>query len=186
MELYVGSGAKKVREVFDLARRSRPAIIFIDELEAIGMKRPNDHSSYERNIERCSTLNQLLVEMDGVTDMSNIVVIGSTNREDLLDSALVRPGRFDFKINIPLPILNQRVEIFKLYIEKLKCGNIPEESILKLARDSENFTGAIIEDIVNKAFTKCLAKNETKINEIYLFEALKSAKEDYSKFYFST
>jgi ATP-dependent Zn protease len=150
------------------------------------MKRPVDHFSYDRNMERCSTLNQLLVEMDGVTDISNIVVIGSTNREDLLDSALVRPGRFDYKINIPLPSLNQRIEIFRLYVKKLKCGMIEEETLLKLGQETEGFTGAIIEDIVNKAYTKSVSNNENNIQSSYIHEALENAKQDYFKFYYAS
>jgi cell division protease FtsH len=151
-------------------------------LEAIGIRRPSDSSSYERNIERYSTLNQLLVEMDGINDMSNIVVIGSTNREDFLDPALLRPGRFDYKLNIPLPDKSHREEIFKLYTKKLNSC-ITDDEYEFIAIESEGFTGAVIEDIVNKAYTNTIMRNSDIITFEDINEYIDKAKLDMRRFY---
>jgi cell division protease FtsH len=166
-EIYVGSGPKKVREMFELARENRPAILFIDELESVGFKRTSDSRSYANNIERYSTLNQLLSELDGITENENLVVIAATNREDLLDAALTRPGRFDYKINLELPDKHMRNKIFKLYLHHFKYDeeNINEEIIEMLAEKSKNLTGANIEAIVNEAATLSFSKNETFITK---------------------
>jgi len=166
-EIYVGSGPKKVREIFDLARENKPAILFIDELESVGFKRTSDSRSYVNNIERYSTLNQLLSELDGITENENLVVIAATNREDLLDAALTRPGRFDYKIHLELPDKHMRIQIFKLYLNHFKYDeeNINEELIEMFAEKSKNLTGANIEAIVNEAATLSFSKNETFITK---------------------
>ncbi len=164
-EIYVGSGPKKVREVFELARDNKPAIVFIDELESIGFKRTSDSRSYANNIERYSTLNQLLSELDGITSNENLIVIAATNREDLLDTALTRPGRFDYKINLELPDVKMRRKIFELYLNHYKYdeANIDDEMIQFYAEKSKNLTGANIEAIVNEAATLSFSKNKSFI-----------------------
>jgi cell division protease FtsH len=150
-------------------------------LEAIGIRRPSDSNSYERNIERYSTLNQLLVEMDGINDMNGIVVIGSTNREDFLDPALLRPGRFDYKINVPLPDKAHREEMFKLYAKKLNSV-ITDDEYEFLAIESEGFTGAVIEDIVNKAYTNIILRNSNILTFEDIVEFVDKAKIDMRRF----
>ena len=125
VELYVGSGPKKVRELFEQARENKPSIIFIDELEAIGLHRSSNYNNYSHNVERYSTLNQvisnlikLLSKMDGLNDMEDIIVIAATNREDLLDAALVRPGRFDEKIFVDVPDTTTRYNMYIHYLNK--------------------------------------------------------------------
>ena len=164
-EIYVGSGPKKVREVFELARDNKPAIVFIDELESIGFKRTSDSRSYANNIERYSTLNQLLSELDGITSNENLIVIAATNREDLLDTALTRPGRFDYKINLELPDVKMRRKIFEIYLNHFKYDeeNIDDELIQFYAEKSKNLTGANIEAIVNEAATLSFSKNKSFI-----------------------
>jgi cell division protease FtsH len=183
VEIYVGSGPKKIREVFRLARENKPAIIFIDELESIGMHRSTDTFSYTNNIERYSTLNQLLAEMDGVYNHDNIVVIAATNREDLLDSALVRPGRFDYKINLALPDANMREGILKLYLGKYTYDmeEIGELVIKDFAKRGEGLTGANIESIVNDAATFAMSKSGSIKNED-LEEAFKKNVAEFLKF----
>lgn len=133
-------------------------------------------------MERHSTLNQLLVEMDGINDMNNIVIIGSTNREDFLDSALIRPGRFDYKINIPLPDKEQREEIYKLYTKKLNSC-ITDEEYDFLAEESEGFSGAVIEDVVNKAYTNTVLRNSDIINLEDISPFVANAKTEMRRFY---
>ena len=117
VEMYVGMGAKRVRELFEKARKNAPSIVFIDEIDAIGSQRQDKFSSGGgSDQERSSTLNQLLTEMDGFATTSNIVVIAATNRIKLLDDALVRSGRFDIKIKLDLPNLEDRKGILKIHL----------------------------------------------------------------------
>lgn len=194
VEIYVGSGPKKVREVFETARQNKPCIIFIDELEAIGIERSGNLQTYSHNVERFSTLNQLLSEMDGIADNSNIVVIASTNREDLLDQALVRPGRFDYKINIKLPSFNLRKDLFNLYLNKANSnttsktnnkvnkGMLSEANIEYLAGLTEGYTGALIQSMVNDAATLSLNRNKDFIEYEDLINAFTNSNEQFLKF----
>jgi len=184
VEIYVGSGAKKVRELFQKARAEKPAIIFIDELEAIGLQRSPNTSTYTNNVERYSTLNQLLAEMDGLNDMEDIIVIAATNREDLLDAALVRSGRFDMKILINIPDIETRYRIYVHYLEKYgydKDG-IDNEVLNYLANASENFSGANIEQIVNEAARVSFAKKLKLIDKDDLINSYEKNKETIKKF----
>ena len=184
VEIYVGSGPKKVREIFEIARENRPAIVFIDEIESIGVQRSSDHQSYTSNVERYATLNQLLTELDGVRGNENIVVIAATNREDLLDSALVRPGRFEYKINLAEPDDNLRVKLFNLYLKKHKYDEeiINQEYIVKISRETALLTGANIESIVNGAATNCLNSDRQIIEEKDLNTALSKGLADFHIF----
>ena len=187
VEIYVGTGPKKVREIFALARKNRPAIIFIDELEAMGVQRSSNISNYTNNLERNSTLNQLLAEMDGVEQNKDILVIAATNREDLLDPALVRPGRFDLKVHFDLPSKEERNNIFELYFKK---HNLEYENSLidKLSAKSEGLTGAVIESVVNKISCHCFEEKRLKIGNKFKPEEdsclliLKKCKEENDKF----
>lgn len=143
IEKYVGVGAKRIREMFDEARKEK-SIIFIDEIDAIGAKRDS-----EANKESNATLNQLLVELDGYEENKDIFIIGATNRKDLLDPALLRPGRFTRHLEITLPDFQRRKEMFELYINKM----IHEDGIDvdNLAQLTEGCSGAEIQNVVNEA-----------------------------------
>ena len=146
VELYVGLGAKRVRELFVLARKIQPCIVFIDEIDAIGKKRSvNDFSISD---EREQTINQLLTEMDGFNNETNIVVIAATNRMDILDEALLRPGRFDRKIQVALPNVSGREAILKVHCKDKKLDD--EVNIRDIAKQTTGFTGADLENFMNE------------------------------------
>lgn len=190
VEIYVGTGAKKVREYFKSARKDKPSIIFIDELEAIGAQRSSNYSSYTNNIERNSTLNQLLAEMDGVESNEGILIIAATNREDLLDSALIRPGRFDLKIHLDLPTKEERQRLFELYLKKQEIYHSNSEGLLSqdydflmaLADKSEGLSGAIIEDIINKASALSYSRGESGMDRRSIEAILIKSKNEHLKF----
>lgn len=161
-EMYVGVGAKRVRQLFKEARLHSPCIIFIDEVDSLlaGSRRTAGEHSSSRG-----TINQILAEMDGFEKNDNIMVIGATNHEDSLDSAAVRPGRFDKKIHVPHPDKNGRAEIFQLYLDKIKKS--PLVKAMKLAEMTPGFTGAEIENLVNVAITEAVhnGKPEADLND---------------------
>jgi len=143
---FVGEGARIVRELFRLARRKAPAIIFIDEIDAIAAKRLDIGTSGEREIHR--TLTQLLAELDGFNPLDRVKVIAATNRIDVIDPALLRPGRFDRIIEVPLPDLKGRIEIFKIHTRKMRIKDIDYE---RLAKITEGASGADIKVICTEA-----------------------------------
>jgi proteasome regulatory subunit len=145
---FVGEGARIVREVFELARKKAPSIIFIDEIDAIGAKRVDLGTSGEREIQR--TLMQLLAELDGFHPLDNVKIIAATNRVDILDPALLRPGRFDRLIEIPLPDVGARKEIFNIYIKKMKV-RLEDFDLERIARMTEGFSGADIRNVCTEA-----------------------------------
>ena len=146
VEMFVGVGAKRVREVFEIARENEPCIIFIDEIDAIGKKR--SINGFASNDEREQTINQLLTEMDGFDNTSQIVVIGATNRIDILDDALLRPGRFDRKIQVSLPDVHGREEILKVHSkDKLLSVDV---SLRDLAKQTTGFSGADLANVMNE------------------------------------
>ncbi|AXY76276.1 ATP-dependent metallopeptidase FtsH/Yme1/Tma family protein [Paraflavitalea soli] len=147
VELFVGVGASRVRDLFKQAREKAPCIIFIDEIDAIG--RARGKNAMMSNDERESTLNQLLVEMDGFSGESGIIVLAATNRPDVLDSALLRPGRFDRQISIDKPDLKGREHIFKVHLKPIKISE--KVDIYKLAEQTPGFAGADIANICNEA-----------------------------------
>ncbi len=134
---YIGEGARLVRELFDLARKKAPSIIFIDELDAIGSRRIDSSTSGDREVQR--TLMQLLAEIDGFEPLGNIKLIAATNRPDTLDEALMRPGRFDRIIEIPLPDKRGRIDILKIHTSRM---NLKDVDISKIADVTEGFSGA--------------------------------------------
>ncbi len=148
VEMFVGVGASRVRDLFKQAKAKAPCIVFIDEIDAIGRAR-GKNISMTGNDERENTLNQLLTEMDGFETNSGVIVVAGTNRADILDHALLRAGRFDRRISIDLPELNDRKEIFKVHVKGLKLSN--DVDIDFLAKQTPGFSGAEIANIANEA-----------------------------------
>lgn len=144
--IIVGLGVAKIKEIFDLAKRNAPCILFIDEIDAIGQRR-SAHSFNDQDREQ--TLNQLLIEMDGFANNTGIIVIGATNRPDMLDSALLRPGRFDRQVHIELPDMAGRNEILKLYADRVKMNK--DVNLRDVARGTTGFSGADLENLLNEA-----------------------------------
>ena len=144
--IIVGLGVAKIKEIFELAKRNAPCILFIDEIDAIGQSR-SKHSLNDNDREQ--TLNQLLIEMDGFANDTGIIVIAATNRPDMLDKALLRPGRFDRQINIDLPNLEGRRDILELHAKKFKIAD--NLSMLDVARGTTGFSGADLENLLNEA-----------------------------------
>ncbi len=148
VEMFVGVGASRVRDLFKKAKAKAPSIIFIDEIDAVGRSR-GKINAFQANDERESTLNQLLTELDGFGDNTGVIVLAATNRPDVLDKALLRPGRFDRHIYLELPNQSERAEIFKVHIRPLKLSkNVNIEVLAKL---SPGFSGADIANICNEA-----------------------------------
>ena len=146
IEMFAGLGASRVRKLFDKARKIAPCIVFIDEIDAIGSRRSSNSGAESENNQ---TLNQLLVEMDGFSSEETIIVLAATNRPEMLDKALLRPGRFDRQITIPAPDLKGRLEILKIHAaDKKMSDNVNLESI---AEDTAGFTGAELANILNEA-----------------------------------
>jgi cell division protease FtsH len=146
VELFVGLGASRVRDLFDNARKRQPSIIFIDEIDAIGQRRGAGVIS---NDEREQTLNQLLAEMDGFDPATGVVVMAATNRPEILDPALLRPGRFDRQVEIPLPNLRERSAILAIHGRGKKLG--PDVDLEAVARGTPGFSGADLANLVNEA-----------------------------------
>jgi proteasome regulatory subunit len=166
---FIGEGARLVREVFRLARRKAPAIVFIDEIDAIGARRLDLGTSGDREVQR--TLVQLLAELDGFDPLDNVKVIAATNRIDLLDPALLRPGRFDRLIEIPLPDLEGRKEIFRIHLRRLKLSD--DIDIDELARRTEGFSGADIKAAVTEAGYNAIRNNRLYVTMDDLLEGIR-------------
>jgi proteasome regulatory subunit len=147
VQKYIGEGARLVRELFEMAREKAPSIIFIDELDAIGAKRLDSATSGDREVQR--TLMQLLAEMDGFENRGDVKIIGATNRSDILDPALLRPGRFDRLIDIPIPTYEARIEIVKIHTSGMNLAQ--EIDVEKIAKLTEGATGADIKAIAMEA-----------------------------------
>ncbi len=160
VEMFVGVGASRVRDLFKQAREKSPCIIFIDEIDAIGRARGKNQMM--SNDERENTLNQLLVEMDGFSGDSGIIVVAATNRPDVLDTALLRPGRFDRQISIGIPDLKGREKIFKVHLKGLKTD--PDLNVEKLASQTPGFAGADIANICNEAALIAARNGKDSIN----------------------
>ena len=149
VELFVGVGAARVRDLFAEARKRAPAIIFIDEIDAIGQRRAGGGGGYVANDEREQTLNQLLAEMDGFEPSSGIVVLAATNRPEILDPALLRPGRFDRQVTIPLPNVAERAAILAVHCRGKKLA--ADVDLTAIARGTPGFSGADLANLVNEA-----------------------------------
>lgn len=160
VEMFVGVGASRVRDLFRQAREKAPCIIFIDEIDAIG--RARGKNIIQGNDERENTLNQLLVEMDGFSSEKGVIIVAATNRPDVLDTALLRPGRFDRQISIDKPDLNGREQIFRVHLKTIKLN--PTIDAHKLAALTPGFVGADIANICNEAALIAARNNKTEID----------------------
>ena len=168
VEMFVGLGAKRVRDMFEEARQNAPAIIFIDELDAVGRSRGAGIGG--GNDEREQTLNQLLVEMDGIKENSGILIMAATNRTDVLDPALLRPGRFDRIINVSLPDIKEREEILKLHAKGKRID--PNVKFNLIARRTPGFSGAQLENVINEATLLSVRENTKLITLEQIDEAI--------------
>jgi len=167
MEMFVGVGAARVRDLFENARKESPCVIFIDEIDAIGRQRGN--SGLPGNEEREQTLNEILTNMDGFNQNEGVIVIAATNRVDILDSALTRPGRFDRKVYVGLPDQKGRVDMIKVHSKNKKLdSSINLEDVSKLTR---GFSGADIENLLNEASILSARYNKTSIESNTLMDA---------------
>lgn len=167
VEMYVGVGAARVRDLFAQAKANAPAIVFIDEIDALARKRATD--LYTGNEERETTLNQLLVEMDGFTTEENIILIGATNRADVLDPALMRPGRFDRQVHVGYPDIKAREAILKVHIKEKPLAD--EVDLSEVAKNTTGFTGADLENLLNEAALLAAKRNKNAIGNDELKEA---------------
>ena len=170
VELFVGIGASRIRELFDTARKNSPCIIFIDEIDAIGKSRANTISyGGGGNDEREQTLNQLLTEMDGFNDNTGVVVLAATNREEILDDALKRPGRFDRKISIALPTSRGRERIMRIHAQnkRFEC----DDDLVRMASKTVGFNGADLMNLMNEASIMSVRNGHDSIRKTDLEEA---------------
>jgi ATP-dependent metalloprotease len=156
-EVYVGVGAKRIRELFNAARAKAPAIIFIDELDAVGGKRNERDAAYVKQ-----TLNQLLTELDGFSQDTGVIILGATNFPELLDKALTRPGRFDRNVVVPLPDVRGRMEILKFHMRNVPLAPDVDESLI--ARGTPGFSGADLENLINQAAVRASKNKEKKVS----------------------
>ena len=159
MEMFVGVGAARVRDLFAEARRSSPCIVFIDEIDSIGRKRGAGVGG--GHDEREQTLNQLLAELDGFSSLSGIVVLGATNRPDVLDAALLRPGRFDRHVNVPLPDRDERRDILRVHTASLRVHN--DVDLDALARTTPGMSGADLANLLNEAALAAVRRSSSEI-----------------------
>ena len=169
VEMFVGVGASRVRDLFKQAKEKAPCIVFIDEIDAVGRAR-SKNGGFSSNDERENTLNQLLTEMDGFGTNSGVIVLAATNRADILDKALMRAGRFDRQINVDLPELKEREEIFKVHLSKLKLS--PELQTDFLAKQPPGFSGADIANVCNEAALMAARKNKQCIEKQDFLDAI--------------
>lgn len=168
VEMFVGRGAAKVRDLFKQAREKAPCIVFIDEIDTIGKKR--DGSGLSGNDEREQTLNQLLAEMDGFDGSKGVVLLAATNRDEILDPALTRPGRFDRRIPVELPDLRGREEILRLHAKKVKCSDDINFNVI--ARASAGASGAELANIVNESALLAIRDDRKKVLQKDMEEAI--------------
>ena len=168
VEMFVGVGAARVRDLFDQAKKNAPAIIFIDELDAVGRRRfagiGGGHD------EREQTLNQLLIELDGFESKQGIILMASTNRPDVLDPALIRPGRFDRHISVPAPDLKGREEILNVHAKKVKLG--PDADLKQVAKGTPGFVGADLANVINEAAILAARADKEAVEKSDLDEAV--------------
>jgi len=167
VEMFVGVGAARVRDLFQKAKDNAPAIIFIDEIDAMARRRGSD--MFTGNEERETTLNQLLVEMDGFATDSGIILIGATNRSDILDPALLRPGRFDRHVAVGYPDIKGRTEILQVHAKGKPLAE--DVDLVTLAKSTSGFTGADLENLLNEAALLAAKRNKTEIGNEELKEA---------------
>ena len=169
VEMFVGVGASRVRDLFKQAKEKAPSIIFIDEIDAIGRAR-GKNNGFNSNDERENTLNQLLTEMDGFGTNSGVIILAATNRADVLDSALMRAGRFDRQIYVDMPDLNERKEIFQVHLKPLRLDK--EIDIDFLAKQTPGFSGADIANLCNEAALIAARKNKKAVEKQDFLDAV--------------
>ncbi len=169
VEMFVGVGASRVRDLFKQAKEKAPSIIFIDEIDAVGRARGKSVSQ-GANDERENTLNQLLTEMDGFGTNSGVIIMAATNRADILDRALLRPGRFDRQIHVDMPDLNERREIFKVHLNPLKLDDKVDVDFL--AKQTPGFSGADIANICNEAALIAARRKKTQVEKADFVDAV--------------
>ena len=169
VEMFVGVGASRVRDLFRQAKEKAPCIVFIDEIDAVGRSR-SKNIGFSSNDERENTLNQLLTEMDGFDSNSGVIVLAATNRADVLDSALMRAGRFDRQIHVDLPELKERLEIFKVHLRKIKLE--PGFNIDFLAKQTPGFSGADIANVCNEAALIAARHNKSYVQKQDFLDAI--------------
>ncbi|MEE9294424.1 MAG: ATP-dependent zinc metalloprotease FtsH, partial [Phycisphaerae bacterium] len=168
VEMFVGVGASRVRDLFKQAKENSPCIIFLDEIDAVGRRRGASFGGGGHD-EREQTLNAILVEMDGFGTSDQVIVVAATNRMDILDPALVRPGRFDRQVNVPLPDIQGRYEILKVHARKIKLG--PTVDLRRLARGTPMFNGADLAAIINEAALLATMENKEYVDQDDLDES---------------
>ena len=177
VEMFVGMGASKVRDLFKQAKEKAPCIVFIDEIDAIGQKRSG--GQYGGNDEREQTLNQLLTEMDGFDDNSGVIILAATNRPESLDPALTRPGRFDRRVPVELPDLKGREEILKVHAKKIKLAENVDFSTV--ARMASGASGAELANIVNEAALRAVRDGRKLVTQADLEESIETVIAGYQK-----
>jgi cell division protease FtsH len=177
VEMFVGMGASKVRDLFSQAKEKAPCIVFIDEIDAIGQKRSG--GQYGGNDEREQTLNQLLTEMDGFDDNSGVIILAATNRPESLDPALTRPGRFDRRVPVELPDLKGREEILKVHAKKIKLAENVDFSTV--ARMASGASGAELANIVNEAALRAVRDGRKLVTQADLEESIETVIAGYQK-----
>lgn len=171
VQKFIGEGAKLVKELFILAREKAPSIVFIDELDAIACKRIDIGTSGEREVQR--TFMQLLAEIDGFEPLGNVKIIGCTNRKDILDPAVLRPGRLDRLIDIPIPNKEAIKEIFKIHTKRMKLKKVNNE---KICRKLQEFSGAEVKAVCTEAGYFAIRNNRTYVTEKDLLDAIVKVK----------
>ena len=169
VEMFVGVGASRVRDLFAQAKEKAPCIVFIDEIDAVGRAR-GKNVGFSSNDERENTLNQLLTEMDGFGTNSGVIVLAATNRADILDKALMRAGRFDRQINVTLPDLNERKEIFQVHLRGLRLSD--SFNLEGIAKHTPGFSGADIANVCNEAALTAARKNKKTIDNQDFMDAV--------------
>ena len=169
VEMFVGVGASRVRDLFQQAKEKAPCIVFIDEIDAVGRAR-GKNAGWSSNDERENTLNALLTEMDGFGTNSGVIVLAATNRADILDKALMRAGRFDRQIHVDLPELKERMEIFQVHMKGLKIS--PDFDLEFMAKHTPGFSGADIANVCNEAALTAARRNKTQIERQDFLDAV--------------
>ena len=176
VEMFVGMGASKVRDLFEQAKAKAPCIVFIDEIDAIGQRRRSDGIG---NDEREQTLNQLLTEMDGFEDNTGVIILAATNRPETLDPALTRPGRFDRRVPVELPDLAGREAILKVHAKKVKLGE--DVNLHTIARMASGASGAQLANIINEAALRAVRHGRVIVSEADLEESIETVIAGYQK-----
>ncbi|MDO8669641.1 MAG: ATP-dependent zinc metalloprotease FtsH [Candidatus Buchananbacteria bacterium] len=168
VEMFVGVGASRVRDLFSKAKKNSPCIVFIDELDAVGRQRGAGLGG--SHDEREQTLNQILVEMDGFDPRTNVIVMAATNRPDVLDSALLRPGRFDRRVTLDMPDINDRESILKVHAANKPMAK--DVTLRKIAERTPGFSGADLSNLLNEAAISAALENKKEVSEIHILDSI--------------